>query len=197
MRSVIPLLALTLVACSSPDSAPNEPEAVLDFEPNYAVVMEESALRFSGTQEGSPFEGSFGEFDADIRFDADDLDSSQVRVSIPLASIDAGSGDRNSTLPDAVWFDSRNFPTAVFESDDISRDGDGYVANGTLSLKGAEAPVPLFFTLEEDARGRTVMRGDATLDRTDWNVGASPWDTGEYVGHAVELDVVVVAEDVR
>lgn len=196
MRFVILASALALLACGGEAPPPVQEAATTapTFETNFAVIEADSEIRFSGTQEGEPFEGRFTAFDADIRFDPDDLDGSRVRVSVPLASVDGGSTDRTSTLPDAVWFDVRTFPTALFESEDIAATTDGYVANGTLGLKGADAPVVLFFTLEEDAQGRTVMRGEAELDRTDWNVGAAPWDTEEYVGHAVTLDVVVVAE---
>lgn len=197
MRFVILLLcSLTLIACGA-----DQPVELVDdapkFETNYAVVPEESRLGFSTKQEGEPFAGQFSEFNAAIRFDETNLDDARVRVSIPLASIDAGSTDRNSNLPGKVWFDTKSFPIAVWESNAITAVEDGYAAVGTLTLKGVSRPVTVQFTLSQDALGRTVMQGEAVLDRTHWNVGEDPWDTQEYVDHAVMLDLLLVAESTR
>ena len=83
--------------------------------------MAASHLKFSALQEGEPFEDAFKAFTAVIDFDPDDLASSYVKVTVPLAGIDAGSTDRNSTLPGKVWFSAKAFPDAVFEAREFTR----------------------------------------------------------------------------
>ena len=191
MRHVILASCLALSACGSP--APDvAPAAAASFETNYTVIPEESHIRFSSVQEGEPFTGEFTEFDARIFHDPAAPAESRVRVSIPLAGVRAGSSDRDGTLPGEPWFDRRRFPVAVFEADGFTPTDEGFVTTGTLSMKGASAPVELPFTLVEEG-GRTVMSGRTTIDRTDWNVGAAPWDTDEYVSRDVALDLRVVA----
>lgn len=194
MRFVILISALFFIACGG-DTLPEgqTPDAPV-FETNYRVIAEESTLRFSAQQEGEPFEGQFETFSAAIWFDDNDLDNSQVAVTIPLTSVDAESTDRNSNLPNKVWLDMKAFPNAEFVSDDIRRKDEGYVAHGSLRLKGVNHPVILPFTLSNDDRGRTVMRGQTVLNRTDWRVGDAPWDTDEYVSRSVTLDIQLIAE---
>lgn len=195
MRCAILALALLIAACGGePAPLVAQSEAAAPIAANYRVVEADSAVTVTAIQRGERFTGRFATFDAEIDFDPDDLDGSAVRVRLPIAGLDLGNADRNDNLPGAVWFNTRLHPVAVFESESIRRDGEGYVANGQLTMKGLKRPVSLPFTLEEDAEGRTVMRGALTLDRTQWNLGEAPWDTEEWIGHAVEVDVVVTAE---
>lgn len=197
MRFVIPLLFLTLLACSpQPDGETGIDgtlPTVVGFEPNYNVIQEESRLGFSATQEGKAFSGEFKEFTAVIRFNPDDLSTFMVHVRVPIRSVDASSGDRNSALLDKAWFDEKAFPVAEFTSETVWEEGAGYVAEGTLSIKGNSLPLSLPFILEGTA-DRTIMRSTLSLNRTLWNIGEAPWNTEEYVGHEVTLDIVLVAE---
>jgi len=195
--SSVLILAVSFSACGNASSAetPTESSAVASAAKtgNWDIVADGSFIQFTAAQEGEAFTGTFGEFSGLIDFDPDALDDSYVRIEIPLKSVDAGSKDRNSTLPGKVWFSTKAFPIAVYESDTIVTVGDGYEAKGTLTLKGTTLPVELFFNLAMDG-DRAVMNGQATLDRTAWNVGAAPWDTNEWVSKAVEIEVQVTAD---
>lgn len=193
-RAILSLAVVSLWGCGAPDAPLIAAEdAAAPVTPNYRVLEDESAITVSATQQGERFSGRFAGFDARIDFDADDLPGSAVYVRIPLAGLDLGNADRNDTLPGAAWFNTRLHPVATFRSDAIRRDGEGFVADGELTMKGLRRPVSLPFTLEQDT-GRTLMRGQVVLDRTQWKLGEAPWDTQEWIGHDVEVDVLVVAE---
>jgi polyisoprenoid-binding protein YceI len=67
----------------------------------------------------------------------------------------------------------------------------GYVATGTLTLRGMEQPVSLPFSL--DLQGDTaVMTGTTTLDRRDFGIGKSYGDEAS-VGFPVTVTVDLVA----
>lgn len=192
---LIPVLffsALSLAACGGDAEEPVVEDVPL-FEPNYTVVASDSRLGFSATQEGVGFTGEFTEFDAVILFDPAALETSEVRVTVPLSSFDGGSTDRNSNVSSNIWFDSRRFPVAVFKADSLRADGDSYLANGTLSLKGLTQPISFAFDVEE-TDGRAVMTAEFPINRTRWNVGQEPWNTEDYVGLNVVLDIRVVAD---
>lgn len=156
------------------------------------IVQGASHIKFTAQQEGADFSGEFTDFSGLIAFDPDAPETGSIKITIPLGSVDAGSKDRNSTLPGKVWFSTKRFPTAVFSSDDITRDGDGYIAVGELTLKGKSVPLELPFDLIVDG-SRAVMTGDLVMDRTDWDVGSDPWDTDEWVSRNVTLDIKVTA----
>lgn len=188
------LSALLLTACGG--AAPEPEVALPSFETNYVMVPEESRLGFSTTQEGVGFSGEFTEFDAAIDFNADAPETSRVRVIVPIGSFDGGSTDRNSNVSSNIWFDAKTFPIAVFETQSIRADGAGFIASGTLEIKGQTKPILFPFTVDQ-TDGRAVMTARFPVNRTRWNVGQEPWNTEEYVGLNVMLDIRVVADRVE
>lgn len=185
--------ALCAAACSQANSADQvKAETVVAETGNWDIQAEGSHIRFSAQQEGKTFTGEFQEFSGIINFDPSAPKAGSVRIDIPLKSVDAGSNDRNSTLPEKVWFSTKAFPTAVFASSDIAASGEGYLAKGELTLKGVSVPIDLPFALNIDG-DIAVMTSTIEMDRTRWNVGAAPWDTDEWVSKAVKLDVQVTA----
>lgn len=186
-------LAITLSSCADAQSETASSQTVSSSTAtNWGIQAENSYIRFTAKQEGEPFSGLFSEFSGIIRFDPDTPETGMVDITIPLSSVDAGSKDRNSTLPSKVWFSAKKFPDARFTSNNISKKGDDYLAKGQLTLKGVSVPLDLPFTLQIDG-DNAVMTGKAALDRTLWGVGAAPWDTDEWVSRRVELDVQVTA----
>lgn len=190
--------ALCLSACSEANSADQTSQAstTLAETGNWDMQAEGSHIRFSALQEGETFTGEFKDFSGLIRFDPENPEAGSVKVEIPLKSVDAGSNDRNSTLPDKVWFSTKKFPIATFTSTDISVADDGYLAKGALTLKGVSVPVDLPFDLALDGK-KAVMTSTYEMDRTKWNVGAAPWDTDEWVSRSVTLDIQVTALNVE
>jgi len=190
-------LTLLMGGCAEANSAeetrPAEVTAAANLAPNWNIQTDGSHIRFSAKQEGETFTGEFKEFSGTIFFDPNIAENSSVDISIPLKSVDAGSQDRNSTLPGKIWFSAKKFPVARFTSTDITKVGEGFLAKGTLSLKGKSVPIDLPFDLVIDGK-RAVMTGEVAINRTEWNVGAAPWDTDEWVSREVKLDLQVTAE---
>ena len=193
--------AVSLSACSQASSA-DTPQAVsVDAKAaidagNWDIQADRSHIQFSAEQEGKTFTGGFESFSGVINFDPAAPENGSVTISIPLKSVDAGSNDRNSTLPEKVWFSTKTFPAAVFSSSDISVQDAGYLAKGELTLKGISVPFDLPFAL--DIKNNTaVMTSNVDMDRTLWNVGAAPWNTDEWVSRTVKLDIKVTAEKLK
>lgn len=187
-------LAISLSACSQSTSANEVDSASVEMESgNWDIQPDGSHIRFSAEQEGKPFSGEFGAFSGVINFDPSAPETGSVRIAVPLKSVDAGSNDRNSTLPEKVWFSTKAHPTAVYTSSDISAKGEGFLAKGELTLKGISVPLDLPFSLIIDG-DIAVMTSNIEIDRTKWTVGAAPWDTDEWVSKAVKLDLKVTAQ---
>ena len=156
----------------------------------WAVDPEVSTIRFSGIQSGSPYEGLFAQWTAEIAFDPDQLDASRARVEIDMTSATTGDMMFDGTLPDPDWFDSAAHPGAVFEADRFSESEQGYAAEGTLTIKGIANPVTLPFALTID--GDTAKAtGTITIDRLDWQIGATT-DTAS-VASEVKLAIDLTA----
>jgi len=189
-------LAISLSACSQASSADTVPAASAEMAAgNWDIQPERSHIQFTAEQEGKPFTGEFGEFSGVIDFDPAAPEAGSVKITIPLKSVDAGSGDRNSFLPETIWFSTKAHPMAVFTSSDISAKGDGFIAKGELTLKGVSVPLDLPFDLELNGDIAT-MTSNIKMNRLKWNVGAE-YSTDQYVSKAVKLDIKVTAEKIK
>ena len=147
---------------------------------------------FVATQLGAPFEGVFRSFEADIRFDRDDLPNSMASVTIDVASLDTGEDQRDGQAKGPDFFDVANHPKAIFKTSSISKTDTGYLADGTLEMKGITKPVQLPFTLEFIG-DQAQMSGNLVIDRTDWTVGTGEWLSGDTVGLDVEIRIDLLA----
>lgn len=201
-------IALPLMACAPKPSADAlqpapadagetaaEPVLTTGFVSDWTIIKAESRLTFSATQTGDAFDGEFKNFAADIIFDPANLEAAKVQAEIDLTSVEAGDNERNSALPGKDWFHIKAFPKAVFYADDFIKDGlknGGYIAKGTLSLRGVQKPIELPFNVIIDGE-RADMTGGVTIDRGEWGVGQGAWETDEWVSRSVTINVKIAA----
>ena len=169
-------------------SPPTAASATAPSAGNWQV--NDGTLALSVQQMGQAVSGSFATWAADITFDetaTDDLHGS-VRVTIDTGSVSLGSVTAQAT--GAEFFDVATHPQAVFAAD-IRAVDDGYLASGTLALRGVEVPVNLPFALTIDGDTAT-MTGQTTLDRRAFGMGASYGDESS-VGFGVTIHIALTA----
>jgi polyisoprenoid-binding protein YceI len=161
-----------------------------DWQVDYA----QSKLGFMGEQGSDKFMGGFKKFTAQISLNPDHPEQGKISVTVDTSSAFAGSSDRDEMLPQADWFDVSKFPQAQFTSTAIRKTGDGqYVADATLTIKGVTKNVTLPFTLlaEGDhwrAKGRTILM------RNDFSIGQGMFSNENYVKHAVDVGIDIIAK---
>ena len=159
--------------------------------------VEDGALTIAVTQLGSRVEGEFADWTAAVAFDeVPDAEGrhGDVEVTVAIASLTVGSVTAQALGAD--FFAADEFPRAVFAADILpAPEGSeaDYVADGTLTLRGAEVPVTLPFdlTLEGD---RAVVEGVTTVDRLAFGIGETYADPGTL---AFEVEIAVALEAVR
>jgi polyisoprenoid-binding protein YceI len=167
------------------------PGAPLAHASDWQVVDDASSLRFSGSSQGESFDGRFGRFDANIRFDPAALDAARIDVRIALESSDTRNEERDETLHGADFFDVENYPEARFNSTDFAAVDAGFEARGSLELRGTSQPVTLAFTWNDDPQGAR-LDGRATLDRTAFGIGGGDWADAEMIAHEVGVKTTLV-----
>jgi polyisoprenoid-binding protein YceI len=146
----------------------------------------------------SKVRGKFTKFDGDIVTAANPLDSRATTV-IDLSSIDTGNGQRDDHLRSADFFDIANTPTMTYRSTGIRQDGDDYVVDGELTLRGVTREVPLKVELNgfcPDPSGGTRAGFSATgeINRRDFGVN---WNTAIEAGGVVVGDKVTLHLEVE
>ena len=199
-RHILPPLAAAALwagiiafgALSMPHEAPQQATtpAPVATETTANWQVENGTLALTVSQFGSEVSGRFETWDAEITFDETATGGSHgrvvTRVSIP--SLTLGSVTDQALGPDFLAAEAH--PTALFTADILPAET-GYVASGTLSLRGAEQPLDLPFTLEID--GNTAeMQAEITLDRRDFAIGDNIAEEST-LGFAVRLTISLTA----
>ena len=151
------------------------------------VADDSSTVKFNFIQQGSRYDGRFEDFTASIDFDPSDPASGSIVGVVQTTSVRTRDFDRDATLQDADWFDSGKHPEARFESESIEQTDDGFVAHGTLTLKGQSNPADLAFTWEP-GDSAAQCAGKLTINRFDYNVGEG-WNDTSFVGQDVEVQI--------
>src|SRR5215475_12667621 len=89
----------------------------------------------------SKVRGKFTKFSGEI-VTAEDPLASSVTAEIDLASIDTGNEQRNGHLRSIDFFDVENHPLMTYRSTGLRVQGDGYVLDGDLTIRGVTKSVP-------------------------------------------------------
>jgi polyisoprenoid-binding protein YceI len=153
----------------------------------WSMQPKDSQLTFLATQAGAQFEGKFQKFNADIRFDPQDLAGSRFDVTIDLASVSTQDSERDDTLRSDDLFAVKQYPSAHYVADKFTAKGGGkFAATGKLTLRNVTRDVPLEFTFEKLASG-AWLKGDTDLKRLDFGVGQGEWKDTETVGNEVKV----------
>ncbi|MEL7114697.1 MAG: cytochrome b/b6 domain-containing protein [Pseudomonadota bacterium] len=178
--------AFALVQSHTPEAAPvtELAEVASDWQ------VTEGTLSITVQQLGAAVTGSFADWTASISFEEEATEGrhGETTVEIAISSLTLGSVTEQAL--DADFFNAAAFPTARFTASLVPADT-GYLAEGTLSLRGAEVPVALPFTLE--ITGDTaVMTAEVTLDRRTFGMGESYPDENT-VGFGVLVSVELTA----
>jgi cytochrome b561/polyisoprenoid-binding protein YceI len=133
--------------------------------------------------------GSFSRWTAKIAMDPDHAETADIRVEIDLASASVGDATQDGMLSGDEFFGVAAHPRAVFTAKGAERTGAGYVARGTLALKGVSAPQTIRFTLAGSGDTRTVS-GKATIARARFGVGTGESAAGLSPSVAVDFRFV-------
>ncbi|UWU26190.1 cytochrome b/b6 domain-containing protein (plasmid) [Rhizobium sp. CB3060] len=159
----------------------------------WTVDNANSSIRFSGSHADRPFEGYFGDWSGDIRFDPDNLAGSRAIVVISTGSARTGDPTQEGSLKAGEWFNTGRFPEAEFETIAFrSLGGDRYSADATLTIKNKSIPIvfPFTYQLEGD---EALVEGEIEVDRSTLDLGMFSDPSGDWVSKLIRIRVSVVA----
>jgi polyisoprenoid-binding protein YceI len=123
----------------------------------------------------SKVRGRFDAFEGTIVTGAGPL-SSSVTASVDLSSINTGQEQRDAHIRSADFFEVEKYPFMTFASTGVRADGDHFLLDGDLTLKGVTKPVT--FKLEvngfgPDNYGGTRVGFSATTEINRMEFGVS------------------------
>jgi polyisoprenoid-binding protein YceI len=156
------------------------------------VVMPESEVTFSlSNLKVNTVRGSFEDLRGEGRFDPDQPENSDFKVSVGAATVETGIGKRDRHLLEEEFFNAEVFPRiTVMSSDVIQSAVEGrYQFSGLLTIKDISKPISCPFTVEKEG-SHVIIQGSFTVLRSDFNLGES---YGTFViGDEVDVQVKLI-----
>lgn len=155
----------------------------------WRVVHPESRIGFVATYDDIPFDTRFESFEADIRFDPDNLDSAAFDIRIDVGSVDSNSVDRDKGMRQREWLAADAHPVARFQARQFEKLSAGrYKAIGTLALKDVSKNVEVPFEWREAPDGGARLSAATTLRRDDFDIGTGEWTDDDTIGFEVKVE---------
>lgn len=144
----------------------------------------------------STFIGRFNQMEASLDFDPENIENSSLEVIIDTTSLDVNNPEFEEQLKGDDWFNTEQFPQAVFRSTRFveSVDEDTFIFEGDLTLLGNTAPMQMTINFHGGGRNfltRSYTLGfsaDATFNRSEWGLDRF---TSFGIGDEIELEVHV------
>ncbi len=143
-------------------------------------------LEFTAMQAGARFTGRFADFRVELDFDAAAPVRGRLHVTIATGSADTQDDDRDGILKGRDFFWSTQYPEATYRAEGFERDGKGWRATGSLTLRGITRQLPVHFEVLP-AKDRLAMKGRAELKRLAFGVGQGDWASTEWIGDEVGI----------
>ncbi|MGN2245932.1 YceI family protein [Frateuria sp. GZRR35] len=159
---------------------------------DYRVLQDQSSLGFTATFQGAPFQGSFAQWHAAIRFDPAHLAGSKFDVTVDTTSANTGDADRDGALPGADFFNATKYPQARYVATEFVQAGTHAIARGNLTLRGESHPLNLTVTYSPQPDGTALMDVSGTLKRLDYGVGGGEYADTSVIGNDVTVTAHLV-----
>src|SRR5262245_48920344 len=133
MRRAYALVIVAGLASASGAQTPRASRSAPHTLREYTVDFGHSIVEFSIPFAFSRVKGRFTNAKGTILYDEANPANSSVTMVIEAKSIDTGWPHRDEHLRTDDFFDVDKYPTIVFQSERVTRNGDGWVADGQLT----------------------------------------------------------------
>ncbi len=167
----------------------------------YSIDSSHSSAQFSVRHMMiSNVKGEFSNVSGTIVYDPDNLADSRFEAVIEVNSINTREPRRDAHLKSADFFDAANYPTLVFKSKQVWRNGNTLQAKGDLTMHGVTREVVLTIdgpTPEaKDPWGNLRFGASATtkLNRKEWGL---VWNQALETSGVLVGDTVAITLDVE
>jgi polyisoprenoid-binding protein YceI len=140
--------------------------------PVFEIIKADSSIKFN-VKASVPIEGNFEKTDASVTFTSPELSTAVLDVKIQAASVNTGSGMKDSKLRSKDFFDSDHDPLITFHSTKVTQTGpDTVVFDGNFTIRGVTKPEQLTFTISGKGTGTGEISGTMAFDRKDYGMNS-------------------------
>jgi polyisoprenoid-binding protein YceI len=140
--------------------------------PIFKVVTPESKITFN-VKASVALVGAFDKWDASLRFSSPYVESGVLEIKMQAASVNTGSGMKNTKLQSEDFFDVKHHPLITFLSKRIVPLGpDKFRIEGDFTIRGVSRAETLMLSVARDAggAGESRIEGEMAFDRKDYGM---------------------------
>jgi polyisoprenoid-binding protein YceI len=140
--------------------------------PVFEIIKADSSIKFN-VKASVPIAGNFDKTEASLVFTSPDLSTAVLDVKIQAASVNTGSGMKDSKLKSKDFFDSEHDPLITFHSTKVTQTGPNTVQfDGDFTIRGVTKPEQLIFTITGKGTGEGTITGTMAFDRKDYGMNS-------------------------
>jgi polyisoprenoid-binding protein YceI len=167
LRLVVLFILLASVALSSVAQAQDSAGV-----PVFEISQTGSTIQFA-VKASIAIAGTFDKWNATLTFKSPDVTTAALDVEIQAASVDTGSGLKDSKLKSADFFDVENNPLITFKSTKVVQTGGNtFELDGNFTIRGVTKPEKLTLTVSGRGTGSGTIKGTMAFDRKDYGMNS-------------------------
>jgi polyisoprenoid-binding protein YceI len=167
LRLVVLFILLASVVLSSATQAQDSAGV-----PVFEISQTGSTIQFA-VKASIAIAGTFDKWNATLTFKSPDVTTAALDVEIQAASVDTGSGLKDSKLKSADFFDVENNPLITFKSTKVVQTGGNtFELDGNFTIRGVTKPEKLTLTVSGRGTGSGTIKGTMAFDRKDYGMNS-------------------------
>ena len=140
--------------------------------PVFVITPVQSSIKFD-VKASVPIAGTFDQWNATLTFTSTDVTTGVLDVEIQAATVDTGSGLKDSKLKSSDFFDASNNPLITFKSTSISQTGPAtFEVDGNFTIRGVTRLEKLTLTVSGVGTGSGRINGTLYFDRKDYGMNS-------------------------
>ena len=138
--------------------------------PVFQTTPEDSTIKFY-VKASVALVGNFDKWDATLKFTSPDVTTAVLDIRIQAATVNTGSGVKDSKLKSKDFFNVEQDPLITFHSTKVVQTGpDTFDVVGTFTIRGISKPETLKLNVEGKGTGKGTIKGTMAFDRKDYGM---------------------------
>ena len=138
--------------------------------PVFVSTPVESTIKFD-VEASVAIKGTFDKWKATLTFASPDVTTGVLDVEIQAASVDTGSGLKNSKLKGEDFFDVDRNPLITFKSTKLVQTAaNTFEVDGNFTIRGVTRSEKLTLTVSSTGAGSGLISGTLYFDRKDYGM---------------------------
>jgi polyisoprenoid-binding protein YceI len=140
--------------------------------PVFTITPVESSIKFD-VEASVAIKGTFDKWNAALTLTSPDVTTAVLDVEIQAATVDTGSGMKNSKLKGPDFFDVVQNPLITFKSTKLVQTGPNtFEVDGNFTIRGVTRSEKLTFTASGKGTGSGQINGTLYFDRKDYGMNS-------------------------